>query len=711
MPPAPSPLVLAAGGTGLVLDIAGPSLPRVLHWGAPVGPADGAAAFAAGGGVTHGVPLVPLQSEGWPGRPCVRGDRGGRWPHLRPRLTGPVTHTAEDDGGAVVTAYAEDAEAGVALTCELRLTAQGVVGLRHTVSNTGDDHWTVAAVRPGLPVPEDAAELLDCTGRWGFERAPQRSPFVHGTHLRETRQGRPGHDSATLLVAGTPGFGFRHGQVWAVHVAWSGESEHCAERSAGHSGLLAGGELLASGEVRLAPGESYASPWVYFVHSGDGLDGIGDRLHRMLRARPHHPRTPRPVVLNTWEAVYFDHDLDRLKALADRAHQVGVERFVLDDGWFRGRRDDGAGLGDWYVDEKVWPNGLHPLTDHVRSLGMEFGLWFEPEMVNPDSDLAREHPDWILAAPGRLPEPVRRQHVLDLARPEVFDHLVERIDALLTEYPIAYVKWDHNRPLVEAVHDGAAGAHVQTRAVYALIDRIRQLHPTVEIESCASGGGRVDLGIIERTDRVWASDTNDPFDRQHIQRWTGLLLPPELVGSHVGPATAHVTARTTRLAFRCATALFGHAGIEWDLTTCTEEELGELTGWIALYKRRRELLHSGTTVRADHPDPAALLHGVVAADRGSALYCYAQTGTSVAETPVRLRLPGLAEDSLYRIALTPEVAPSARVSGPLATAGITAPGRVLASVGLSVPRLNPGDALLLEVEQLPAQDTSTTVPV
>ncbi|WP_432164704.1 alpha-galactosidase [Streptomyces sp. bgisy031] len=167
--------------------------------------------------------------------------------------------------------------------------------------------------------------------------------------------------------------------------------------------MLAGGELLASGEVRLAEGKSYTSPWTYFVHSATGLDGISHRLHRMLRARPHHPRSPRPVILNTWEAVYFDHDLDldTLQALAERAQQVGVERFVLDDGWFRGRRNDTAGLGDWYVDDKVWPDGLHPVVDHVHSLGMRFALWVEPEMINLDSDLARSHPDWLLAASGR----------------------------------------------------------------------------------------------------------------------------------------------------------------------------------------------------------------------------------------------------------------------------------------------------------------------
>ncbi|MEU4272598.1 glycoside hydrolase family 36 N-terminal domain-containing protein [Streptomyces sp. NPDC026092] len=328
MRPAPRPLVLAAGGTGLVLDIAGPSLPRVLHWGAALDPAaDEDAAFAASGagtagdartagsGVTYGVPLVPLQAERWSGRPGIRGDRAGRWPHRRPLPTEPVTHAADDSGGSVVTAHAADAEAGVTLTCELRLTAQGVVGLRHTVANTGDDHWTMAAARPSLPLPEEAAELLDFTGRWGFERAPQRSPFIHGLHLRETREGRPGHDSATLLVAGTAGFGFRHGQVWAVHVAWSGESEYGAERSAGHGSVLSGGELLASGEVRLAPGESYASPWVYFVHSGDGLDGIGDRLHRMLRAR---------AVDDGWTVRRTDYEFLTSPQARDVLHEEGI---------------------------------------------------------------------------------------------------------------------------------------------------------------------------------------------------------------------------------------------------------------------------------------------------------------------------------------------------------------------------------------------------
>ncbi len=234
--------------------------------------------------------------------------------------------------------------------------------------------------------------------------------------------------------------------------------------------------------------------------------------------------------------MYFDHDLDELIGLAELGAKVGVERFVLDDGWFLGRRDDTAGLGDWRVDPAVWPQGLAPLVSAVRDLGMDFGLWFEPEMVNEDSDVARAHPDWILAPGGRLPLAARNQQVLNLTIPQAFDHVLESMSALIGELEIAYVKWDHNRDLVEAGErsTGEPRVHTQTLAVYALMDELKRRHPGLEIESCSSGGGRVDLGVLQHTDRVWASDCIDALERQRIQRWTGQLLPPELVGSHVG---------------------------------------------------------------------------------------------------------------------------------------------------------------------------------
>ena len=279
---------------------------------------------------------------------------------------------------------------------------------------------------------------------------------------------------------------------------------------------------------------------------GDGLTELSHRFHDEWRQRPQHPRRPRPVTLNTWEAVYFDHTLEKLTALADAAAGVGVERFVLDDGWFTGRRDDTAGLGDWFVDDAVWPTGLHPLVDHVTALGMEFGLWVEPEMVNPDSDLARAHPDWILRGRMSLPPAARQQQVLDLAHPEAYAYVAGRLHALLDEYPIAYLKWDHNRDLVDAGTGpgGVARVREQTLAVYRLLDELKSARPGLEIESCASGGARVDLGILDRTDRIWTSDSLDPIERLANQRYTALVVPPELMGMHLTSPVVHSSGRT-----------------------------------------------------------------------------------------------------------------------------------------------------------------------
>ena len=302
-----------------------------------------------------------------------------------------------------------------------------------------------------LPVADDLVEALDFTGRHERERTPQRHAVTDGLWMRESRGsvGR-GSDAATMVVLGTPGFSPTEGAVLGVHVAWSGNSVLRVERDAATGTTLGGGELLQPGEVVLAPGESYQTPWVFFAAADDGLDGLAAVWHAYQRSLDAHPGT-QPVILNVWEAVYFDHDLERLQGIADRAARVGVERFVLDDGWFRARRDDTAGLGDWWVDEDVWPEGLGPLVDHVRELGMEFGLWFEPEMVNPDSDLYREHPDWILSAGERVPLLHRNQLVLDLSRAtRCWEHLFERVSAILSAHPIDYVKWDHNRDLLEA---------------------------------------------------------------------------------------------------------------------------------------------------------------------------------------------------------------------------------------------------------------------
>jgi alpha-galactosidase len=703
-------LHLRAGGVSLVLDAAsgtGAPLPVVLHWGADLGDAvDGHALAealvpaAAHSAVDRPVRrrLLPMPADGWRLRPGLAGARadGGGW---SPRFLVRSLQAAEDGTAAVVEAA--DEEAGLALVTRLRLHPSGVLEAGHTLRNLGDEPYVVEQLAASLPLPARAVEVLDLTGRWCRERIPQRHRLPHGAWVREGRHGRTGHDATLVLAVGTPGFGFRSGEVWGVHLAWSGDAVHWAERNPdGHAGVGAA-ELLGPSEVALGPGEEYATPPLLAAYSGDGLDGLSAAFHRYVRDRPQHPRTPRPVVLNTWEAVYFDHRLDRLATLAEVAARLGVERFVLDDGWFGNRRNDTAGLGDWYVAVDVWPDGLNPLIDHVRKLGMEFGLWVEPEMVNPDSDLFRAHPDWVLSTPGRLPEPWRHQQVLDLANPDCYGVIRDRLDELLGDHDIAFLKWDHNRDLLEAGHAGRPGVHAQTLAVYRLLDELRSRHPGVEIESCASGGGRVDLGILHRTDRVWASDTNDALERQHIQRWTQLLLPPELVGTHVGPPRSHTTGRTHTLAFRVATALFGHFGIEWDIASASEEEQEAMAEAIACYKRLRPLLHGGQVVRADHPNPAAYLHGVVADDGAEALFAYVQLTASAFETPGLARLPGLDPVRAYRVApLQVAGAPETKQAAapPWYEAGeVTLGGRVLGEVGLPLPVLRPEQALLLHL--------------
>jgi alpha-galactosidase len=705
-----SVLHLRAGGVSLVLDIQeGPEapLPILLHWGPDLGDAAGGDALAealvpaaANSAVDRPVRrrLLPMPADGWRLRPGLAGARadGGGW---APRFLVRSVEAADDGTAAVVEAA--DEEAGLALVTRLRLHPSGVLETGHTVRNLGGAPYEVERLAASLPLPARAVEVLDLTGRWCRERIPQRHPLPHGAWVREGRHGRTGHDATLVLAVGTPGFGFRSGEVWGVHLAWSGDAVHWAERNAdGHAGVGAA-ELLGPSEVALAPGEEYATPPLLAAYSGDGLDGLSAAFHRFVRDRPSHPRTPRPVVLNTWEAVYFDHRLDRLSELAEVAARLGVERFVLDDGWFGNRRNDTAGLGDWYVAVDVWPDGLNPLIDHVRKLGMEFGLWVEPEMVNPDSDLFRAHPDWVLSAPGRLPEPWRHQQVLDLANPDCYGFIRDRLDELLREHDIAFLKWDHNRDLLEAGHAGRPGVHAQTLATYRLLDELRSRHPGVEIESCASGGGRVDLGILARTDRVWASDTNDALERQHIQRWTQLLLPPELVGTHVGPPRSHTTSRTHNLAFRVATALFGHFGIEWDIASASPQEQEAMAEAIGCYKRLRPLLHGGRVVRADHPNPAAYLHGVVADDGAEALFAYVQLTASASETPGLARLPGLDPDRVYRVApLEVAGAPETRQAAAppwLAAGEVTLAGRVLGEVGLPLPVLRPEQALLLHL--------------
>lgn len=716
----PSFIVLRTAGTSLVLDVSEHLLPSVLHWGrdmAPLGVEDLAHMHLASVNpvgpnqmdLPVRVSVLPEQWTGWAGRPGLRGSRQGRgW---SPRFTTtsievdgvPHPGGVVETGAAAVRATAVDDLGELELELCIEMLVGGSIRSRARVTNRDATPYQLDGLELALPVPSIADELLDFGGRWARERIPQRQEFTLGTHMRENRRGRTGADSAYLLHAGVRGFNFGSGEVWSIHTAWSGNHTHYAEKLSSGERVLGGGELLLPGEVVLGTDESYTSPWLYGSW-GDGLDSVARRFHTWLRSREIHPTSDRPVTLNVWEAVYFDHSLAPLRELAELAASVGVERFVLDDGWFSSRRGDSSGLGDWWVSKEVWPDGLTPLIDVVTGLGMQFGLWFEPEMVNADSDVARTHPEWVMASdPDRWPLESRRQQVLNLGIQECYSHVRDAIMAVLTEYDISYIKWDHNRDLVEAGNQetGRPAVRSQTLAFYRLLDEIRAAFPGIEIESCSSGGARIDLEVLQRADRVWTSDCIDPQERQPMHLWTTQLIPPEMMGAHIASDVSHTTGRSHTLGFRAASALFGHFGIEWDLRKATQEQLADVASWIRFHKEHRGLLHGGDVVRMDHPDTSLVGHGVVAPDKSKALYSLASVGRSEAVALGRVRLPGLNPSSHYRITPAMPAGPAPGMIPPPWWGGgqpMVATGRILGSVGVAHPVTHPEQVVLYLVE-------------
>lgn len=683
----------------MVIDV-GTGVPTIVHWGAPLGDIDLESVPRAlhrqvvGGGLDVVAPLsiVPEHGSGHDGRPGLLGHRNGGRAWAARFQPGPDGSVVVDVQSLVVSAV--DPVAELELVTRLRLG--DVLEVSCTLVNRSQRRYLLDALTVTLPLPAHAADLLTFSGRWTREFHTERRPWTTGTWSVENRLGRTSHERPPIVFAGERGFGEWSGEVWGVHLGWSGNHTIVADRLSDGRRCIQAGELLHPGELCLEPGESYSTPWVVGTYASAGLTAASQGFHRHIRSLPAHPTRPRPVLLNTWEAVYFDHDAAKLRELAAVAAAVGVERFVLDDGWFGSRRDDRSGLGDWVVSDDAHPDGLAPLIEHVRGLGMEFGIWVEPEMVNPDSDVYRAHPEWVLATPGYEPVLGRNQLVLDLARPEAFEHVLGQLDRLLADHDISFVKWDMNRAHVQGSGaDGAAGTHAQTLAVYRLIDELRRRHPGVEIESCSSGGGRIDVEILRRTERVWTSDCNDAIERQFIQRGGSMLIPPEVMGAHIGPTRSHTTGRSHSLAFRALGAIFGHLGIEWDLLELTDAERAALAEVVAVHRRFRPLLHSGDVVRFDlvpHGDePSGVGHGVYAADRSEALVAYAQLSTGMSLLPPVLRCPGLTPDRLYRIE---EVFLGAG-RRPLEPQQLT--GRQLAAHGLQLPPLSPESGIVLHL--------------
>ena len=722
---------LRSAETSVVLEVTDGRMPTMVYWGVRLEDADipGVVETAvrplpqATLDVEAPLGLVTELGDGFPGSPGLSGHRGGGEGY-GPSFTGAVIERVTADSGDVYAANFDLADRLAALAIRIKVSLGAdqqqadadqsakdvdradVLRIDVSLTNVGDDDYVVDRLAPSVALPGWATELLTFTGRWTLELQSTRHDWQAGSWSSENWRGRTSHDRPPALFAGTSGFDETTGEVWGLQLGWSGNNRIVAERLSDGRRHIQLGELLYSGEVTLSPGQTLEAPSVYGAYSPAGIGAASRAFHQLVRSRPHHPGPdrPRPVILNTWEAVYFDHDVDTLKRLASLAAEVGVERFVLDDGWFTGRNDDSAALGDWVVDAAKYPNGLHPLIAHVRALGMEFGLWFEPEMVNPDSDLYRAHPEWALHD-GRYPLRLgRNQLVLDLVNPDAWKYILDRIDRLLSEHEISYIKWDMNRDLARpTLHPGAgAGARDQTLAFYALLDELRRLHPGVEFESCSSGGARADLEVLSRSERIWTSDSNDALDRQAIQRGFSMLFPPEVMGAHIGPPRSHTTGRQHNLAFRGASAILGHLGIEWNLLTTDDTDRAQLAALVALHKQHRQLLHGGQFYRLDSSDRAANTMGVVATDRSEALFVYARTGTAFESVHAPIRFSGLDPDRHYRLT-SPELA------GPPQDRGAKPPPWFSRSVGNGEPPVITGRALMQAGIQPPILDPESAV--
>ena len=643
------------------------------------------------------ITLSPEAATGFMGSPGVQMHRSGRQWAI---YTKTKSVNLVDDQ---LTIISQCHGAEIQLTHCLALHAStDVLTATTAITNIGSSAlWLDRCDAPCIPVPMRYNKILGFTGRWANEFQQVSIDRFPGAYVRENRSGRTSHDSFPGVVVHTEDTNESSGSAYGLHLGWSGNHQLRIEEQHTGQAYAQLGELFFPGEMSLEPGEKYCSPTLYGTSTAHGFSAISESFHGYVRASLTDKRVRnkvRPVHFNTWEAVYFDLSYDRLCELADVAAEVGAERFVLDDGWFKNRKSDKAGLGDWFVDNTVFEDGLGPLIDHVKAKNMEFGLWVEPEMVNPDSDLYRAHSDWVLNAD---PAPLilsRNQLVLDLTRTEVQTYLFERLDALLTEYSISYLKWDMNRAVYQPNNQGGrAVGHYQTNALYTLLGRLRAAHPAVEIESCSSGGGRADFGILGFTDRIWTSDSNDALDRLRIQKGFSMFFPAEVMGAHIGPGVCHITGRILSMETRAGVAMFGHMGIEANLLEMEDDQTETLKAGVALHKKHRQLIHSGNLVRLNTQSNENGF-GIIAQDGGEALFSYAQLDSLSHSVGGRLQFIGLDSNCLYQVSIVwPQEPKSYSTSILDVINGSVISGEALTKAGIQLPIMHPASLLVFHL--------------
>ncbi len=529
-----------------------------------------------------------------------------------------VRHEIASDGFNVVL---KDIKREVFVTLHYAIDpGSGIVARSATIENREAQPITIeqaAAATWALPSAHYTLNYL--TGRWAGEWTLTQEPLHPGERVIESRRGSTGHQANPwFAIEAGEHPDENSGEVWFGALAWSGSWRITVEQDQLDEVRVTGGFNPFDFGYVLPAGQSLESPVFYGGYSAHGLGGASRLLHHyeIAHVLPHRvgegdaaaPK-PRPVIYNSWEATEFKVSEEGQIAMAEKAAALGVDRFVMDDGWFGQRKDDHAGLGDWYVNPQKFPHGLKPLIDKVHALGMDFGLWVEPEMVNPDSDLYRKHPEWVLNFPGRPRSEQRNQLVLNLARPDVRDYILGFLDKLLTENDIAFLKWDYNRNWSEPGWDQLPPAEQKkvyvefTRNLYAILGELKKRHPKVELESCSGGGGRVDLGILKYADEVWPSDNTDPFDRLTQQDGFTYAYTPQIMMAWVtdSPHNLEGQIRVTSLQYRMLSSMQGSLGIGANITKWSDEEMATAKRLIAAYHQVQATIVQGDLYRLISP--------------------------------------------------------------------------------------------------------------
>ena len=580
----------------------------------------------------------------------------------KPKLEGlPATYVESDDEAQTLELVLEDTSINTRIVLLYTIyEAFPVIARSVRFECDSDEKITLlSAMSACVDLPDKDYEMIDLAGVWARERHVRRHKLDYGIQSIYSMRGCSSYQFNPFLALARENADEFQGQVYGFSLVYSGNFLAQTEVDNYDTARVLMGIHPNGFKWTLEKGESFQTPEMVMVYSEAGLNGMSQTFHKLYRtrlARGTWRDKVRPILINSWEAFYFDFDAPKLLGLADVAADLGMELFVLDDGWFGKRDDSTSSLGDWYPNEEKLKGTLKELAEKINAKGLKFGLWIEPEMTNKDSDLYRAHPDWLLAEQGKRICHSRNQYVLDFSKKEVREYIGDMLENLLAEVPVSYIKWDLNRTFSEVFSNGndreyqGKVCHKYVLGVYELYERLTSRFPHVLFESCASGGARFDPGMLYYAPQGWTSDDTDAIERLKIQYGTSMVYPVSCMGSHVSASPNHQTNRVTPIETRADVAYFGTFGYELDLLKLGEEDKAEIRRQIAFMKEKRDLIQKGTFYRLKSPfEGNETAWMIVSEDQKKALVCYYRVMQPVNVGFKRLKLKGLKEDICYKV--------------------------------------------------------------